>query len=60
MRRTAAALVALVCTFPLAACAAEWRADAAASRLEFVATFERAPAPGRFKAFDARVRLHAG
>lgn len=57
MRRTAAALVALACTFPLAACAAEWRADAAASRLEFVATFERAPAPGRFKAFDARVRL---
>ena len=37
------------------ATAADWRMDAAASRLEFAATFEKAPAPGVFKEFDARL-----
>jgi cytochrome b561/polyisoprenoid-binding protein YceI len=38
----------------LPAFAADWRMDAAASRLEFVATFEKNPAPGVFKSFDVR------
>jgi multidrug resistance efflux pump len=29
--------------------------DAAASKLEFATTFEKAPAPGVFRKFDARV-----
>jgi len=45
-------LIASTCAY-----AGDWRSDASASRLDFVATFERAPAPGRFKAFDARLRL---
>jgi len=40
-----------------ASCAAGWKADPAASRLEFVATFEGAPVPGAFKSFDARLDL---
>jgi polyisoprenoid-binding protein YceI len=49
---------------PLAACllalsghaaAADWRMDAAGSRLEFAATYERTPAPGVFKEFDTRL-----
>lgn len=35
--------------------AAEWRMEAAASRLDFAATFERTPAPGVFKQFDTRL-----
>jgi len=31
--------------------------DAAGSRLEFAATFEKAPAPGVFKEFDTRLRF---
>lgn len=38
-----------------AAAAAEWKMDAAASRLDFAATFEQAPAPGVFKQFDTRL-----
>lgn len=51
-------LAALCCAgaSPLAA-AADWRMDAAASKLEFVASFERAPAPGVFREFQAQVRL---
>jgi polyisoprenoid-binding protein YceI len=37
--------------------AADWTMDAPASRLEFAATFEKAPAPGVFKEFDARLRF---
>ena len=37
--------------------AAEWTMDRAASTLEFIATFERAPAPGVFRQFDTRVHL---
>jgi polyisoprenoid-binding protein YceI len=37
--------------------AADWTMDAPASRLEFAATFEKAPAPGVFKEFDARLHF---
>jgi len=33
--------------------AADWKMDPAGSKLEFVATFEKAGAPGEFKEFDA-------
>lgn len=36
--------------------AADWKMDPAASRLEFVATFESAPAPGVFKEFDVQLK----
>jgi polyisoprenoid-binding protein YceI len=36
---------------------ADWKLDPAASKLEFVATFEKTPAPGVFKEFDARLRF---
>src|SRR5262245_41662924 len=35
--------------------AADWKMDPAASRLDFVATFEKNAAPGVFKEFDARL-----
>jgi polyisoprenoid-binding protein YceI len=40
-----------------AAVAADWKMDATGSRLEFSATFEKTPAPGIFKEFDARLRF---
>lgn len=40
-----------------AAPAADWRMEPAGSRLEFVATFEKTPAPGVFKEFDTRLRF---
>ena len=46
-------LVVLV-AFAMPSLAADWRMDAAASRLEFVATFEKNPAPGVFKSFDVK------
>lgn len=52
----------LVCFAALLACAAlqharaaEWKMDPAGSRLEFIATFEKTPAPGVFKEFDVRL-----
>ena len=39
------------------AVAADWKMDATGSRLEFSATFEKTPAPGIFKEFDARLRF---
>jgi polyisoprenoid-binding protein YceI len=39
------------------AAAADWKADPAQSRLEFIATFEKNAAPGVFKAFDTRLRF---
>ncbi len=51
----------LTCLIPLLAGAtfqmahaADWKADPSSSRLEFVASFETAPAPGVFKDFDVR------
>jgi polyisoprenoid-binding protein YceI len=40
-----------------AAQAADWKMDPAGSRLEFIVIFEKTPAPGVFKEFDARLRL---
>jgi polyisoprenoid-binding protein YceI len=40
--------------------AADWKMDPPASRLEFVASFEKTAAPGVFKDFDARIRFDAG
>ena len=42
---------------PHAARAADWKMDAAGSRLEFIATFEKTPAPGVFREFDTRMRF---
>jgi len=39
------------------ALAADWKMDPAGSKLEFIATFEKAPVPGVFKEFDARLRF---
>ena len=49
----------LLCLFlaasPVSVQAADWKMDPAASKLEFVATFEKNPAPGVFKEFDTRL-----
>ena len=37
--------------------AADWKIDAATSRLEFAAAFEKTVAPGVFREFDARMRF---
>ena len=37
--------------------AADWRIDAAGSRLDFVVTYQRATAPGVFREFDTRLRF---
>ncbi len=42
---------------PRPAQSADWKMDPAGSRLEFIATFEKTPAPGVFKEFDTRVRF---
>jgi polyisoprenoid-binding protein YceI len=39
--------------------AADWRMDAATSRLEFAATYEKTPAPGVFHEFDTRLHFDA-
>jgi polyisoprenoid-binding protein YceI len=45
----------VLCLLAMPALAADWKMDPTASRLEFVATFEKNPAPGAFKEFDARL-----
>jgi polyisoprenoid-binding protein YceI len=45
----------LLAAAPHAVSAADWRMDPAGSRLEFIATFEKTPAPGVFKEFDTRI-----
>jgi polyisoprenoid-binding protein YceI len=47
--------VALLLAAASHATAADWRMDVVGSRLEFAATFEKAPAPGVFKEFDTRL-----
>jgi polyisoprenoid-binding protein YceI len=37
--------------------AADWKMDPSGSKLEFFASFEKNPAPGVFKEFDARLRF---
>jgi polyisoprenoid-binding protein YceI len=48
-----ALLAASPASFPVQA--ADWKMDPSASKLEFVATFEKNPAPGVFKEFDTRL-----
>jgi polyisoprenoid-binding protein YceI len=56
LNRLARLALLLACTaLPLAALAAEWKMDPAASRLDFAATFEKTPAPGVFKDFEVRL-----
>ena len=50
--------VVLSCAAPCAA-AVDWTMDPATSRLEFVASFQQAAAPGEFKEFDMRLRFDA-
>jgi polyisoprenoid-binding protein YceI len=50
------ALCAVVCA-GTPAFAADWAMDVSGSKLEFVATFEKAAVPGVFKAFDVRLRF---
>lgn len=56
MSRFAWLLLAAACA---PAQAADWRMDAADSRLEFIVTFEKTPAPGVFKSFDTRMSFEA-
>jgi len=49
------AILALLCVVAIPAAAGDWKMDPAGSRLEFVATFEKNPAPGVFREFDARL-----
>jgi polyisoprenoid-binding protein YceI len=49
-------ILALVCSLlALPVAAADWKMDPGGSKLEFVATFEKTPAPGVFKEFDAHL-----
>lgn len=57
MKTLACASLLLACAQFQSARAADWKMDPAASRLEFSATFEKAPAPGVFKDFDVRLRF---
>ena len=59
MIRLALLVGTLLCAAAGPVAAADWKMDAATSRLEFTATFERAPAPGVFRQFDARLRFDA-
>ena len=47
----------LAAALPLRGAAQDWRMDPGAGRLEFIASFEKAPAPGVFKEFDTRMRF---
>jgi polyisoprenoid-binding protein YceI len=53
-----AGLIAAACLHN--AQAAEWKMDPADSRLDFVASFEKSPAPGVFKDFDVRLDFDPG
>jgi polyisoprenoid-binding protein YceI len=57
MNRLAALALVLLAGPAFPAFGADWRMDPAGSRLEFIATFERAAAPGAFREFDARLRM---
>jgi polyisoprenoid-binding protein YceI len=58
MRKIAAllGLCSLLALAPRFATGADWKMDPAGSKLEFIATFEKAPAPGVFKEFDTSLR----
>ena len=50
-------LLLLMASAPREVAAADWSMDPSGSRLEFIATFEKAAVPGTFTEFDTRVRL---
>jgi polyisoprenoid-binding protein YceI len=52
-------IISVLCGLILAGSvfAADWKMDPSGSKLEFIATFEKTPAPGVFKEFDARLRF---
>jgi polyisoprenoid-binding protein YceI len=50
-------LFGLLAFGPNPARGADWKMDPAASKLEFIATFEKTEAPGVFKEFDMRLRF---
>ena len=52
-----AGLCSLLVLMPCRAQGADWTMDPAGSKLAFIATFEKAAAPGEFKEFDARLRF---
>jgi polyisoprenoid-binding protein YceI len=53
MKAVGVLALALLASGP--ALAADWKVDPAASRLEFIASFEKTAAPGVFREFDARL-----
>ncbi len=55
MKKPVCLALLLACAALPHARAADWKMDTAGSRLEFAATFEKAPAPGVFKEFDVRL-----
>lgn len=57
MKHRALLAASMFCAVPPSAHAADWTMDAAASRLEFFATFERTAAPGGFKQFETELRF---
>lgn len=57
MRKLFRLALLLACVALQHAGAADWQMDSSGSTLEFVATFENAPAPGAFKEFDVRLRF---
>jgi len=57
MKKLACFAVLLAAAHLQPARAADWKMDPSGSRLEFAATFEKTPAPGVFKEFDARLRF---
>jgi polyisoprenoid-binding protein YceI len=59
VRALAAMACATLALMAHPAAAADWRTDAAGSRLQFAATFEKTPAPGVFREFDARLAFDA-
>ena len=59
MKRGAWLLLMVLLLQGIRAEAADWRMDAAASRLEFIASYEKATAPGVFKEFDTRLNFDA-
>ena len=52
-----ACLALLLAATATPASAADWRMDAAGSRIEFTALFEKTAAPGVFREFDTRLRF---
>lgn len=59
MIRSSLLVATLLVAAPHWAQAADWKMDAAASRLEFATTFEKTVAPGVFREFDTQMHFDA-